>query len=99
MVRRTARKMSCGSDFVNTKQEQNNNFVKDSGLRLERCLACRLGKGRDASHFRSPAFREAAQIHAYDVAEPVPETPGRRFCVLLTWQHRTSWQLHCRGKC
>ena len=50
------------------------------------CLACRLGKGRDASHFRSPAVREAAQIQidfcflrddaaAYDVAEPVPENP------------------------
>ena len=26
------------------------------------CLACRLGKGRDASHFRSSAVREAAQI-------------------------------------
>ena len=50
------------------------------------CLACRLGKGRDASHFRSPAEREAAQIQidfcflrddaaAYDVAEPVPENP------------------------
>ena len=50
------------------------------------CLACRLGNGRDASHFRSPAVREAAQIQidfcflrddaaAYDVAEPVPENP------------------------
>ena len=50
-------------------------------------FACRLGKGRDASHFRSPAVREAAQIQidicfflrddaaAYDVAEPVPENP------------------------
>ena len=48
------------------------------------CLACRLGKGRDASHFQSPAVREAAQIQidfcflrddaaAYEVAEPVPE--------------------------
>ena len=73
------------------------------------CLACRLGKGRDASHFRSPAVREAAQIQidfcflrddaaAYDVAEPVPENPGRRFCVLLTWRHRTPWQLRCQGK-
>ena len=26
------------------------------------CLACRLGKGRDASHFRIPAVQEAAQI-------------------------------------
>ena len=50
------------------------------------CLACRLGKGRDASHFRSRAVREAAQIQigfcflredaaAYDVAAPVPENP------------------------
>ena len=50
------------------------------------CLACRLGKGRDAFHFRSPAVREAAQIQidfcflrddaaAYDVAEPVAENP------------------------
>ena len=53
---------------------------------MPRCLACRLGKGRDASHFRSPAVREAAQIQidfcflredvvAYDVAEPVPGKP------------------------
>ena len=50
------------------------------------CLACRLGKGRDASHFRSPGVPEAAQIQidfcflrddaaAYDVAEPAPENP------------------------
>ena len=50
------------------------------------CLACRLGKGRDASHFLSPAVREAAQIQvdfcffredaaACDVAtDLVPET-------------------------
>ena len=49
------------------------------------CLACRLGKGRDASHFRSPAVRETAQIQvdfcflredapACDVAtDPMPE--------------------------
>ena len=73
------------------------------------CLACRLGNGRDASHFRSLAVREAAQIQidfcflredaaAYDVAEPVPENPGRQFCVLLTWRHRTPWQLRCQRK-
>ena len=51
------------------------------------CLVCRLGKGLDASHFRSPPMREAAQIQvdfcflredaaAYDVAtDPVPENP------------------------
>ena len=50
------------------------------------CLACRLGKGRDASHFRNPAVQEAAQIQidfcflrddaaVHDVAEPVPENP------------------------
>ena len=51
------------------------------------CLACRLGKGRDASHFHSPAVREAGQIQvdfcflredaaACDVAiDPVPENP------------------------
>ena len=54
------------------------------------CFACRLGKGRDASHFRSPAVREAAQIQvnfcffredaaAYDVAtDPVPNLPSRQ---------------------
>ena len=26
------------------------------------------------------------------------KTPGRRFCVLLTWQHRTPWQLRCQEK-
>ena len=26
------------------------------------CLACRQGKVRDASHFRSPAVHDAAQI-------------------------------------
>ena len=50
------------------------------------CLACRMGKGRDASLFRSPAEREAAQIQvdfcflreeaaAYDATESVPENP------------------------
>ena len=50
------------------------------------CLACRLGNGRDASHLRSLAVPEAAQIQvdfcflredvaAYDATESVPENP------------------------
>ena len=67
------------------------------------CLACRLGKGRDASHFRSPAVREAAQIEidscflhddaaAYDVAEPVPETWATILCAVDV-ETQTPWQL------
>ena len=127
MVRLTARKMSCGSDFceyeARAEQQQlrerqwiearKNEVIQgarpheaeildapskpEDPMEIERhevthippmplCLACRLGKGRDASQFRSPAVREAAQIQidfcflrddaaAYDVAEPVPENP------------------------
>ena len=68
------------------------------------CLACRLGKGRDASHFRSPAVRKSTSVSSVMMQLPMTwqnlylKTLGRRFCVLLTWRHRTPWQLRCQEK-
>ena len=50
MVRLTARKMSCGSHFVNTRPERNNNFVNDSGLKLQRMSSFRV------QDFKKPRF-------------------------------------------
>ena len=73
------------------------------------CLACRLGKGRDASHFRSPAVREAAQIQVDfcflgKMQQPTTQpslcrrTRGRRFCMQWMCRLRTLWRLRCQER-
>ena len=42
MVRLAARKMSCGSGFVNTRPGRNNNFVNGNGLKLVRMSSFRV---------------------------------------------------------
>ena len=78
---------------------------------MPRCLACRLGKGRDASHFRSPAVqrsssdRRSTSVSSVKMQLPMTwrvilcrRTPGRRYCVQWMWRHRTPLATALPGK-